>query len=85
MSFGKYTYGKPNILWKSNNSKLVVENFCSIANNCNIYLGGNHRTDWVSTYPFGHIHKNIIRGEPNVGLVLDGLASPFIRSYKESL
>tara|TARA_B100000401_G_scaffold438442_1_gene387170 strand:- start:13784 stop:14305 length:522 start_codon:yes stop_codon:yes gene_type:complete len=59
MSFGKYTYGKPNIIWKSNNSKLVVGNFCSIANNCNIYLGGNHRTDWVSTYPFGHIHKNI--------------------------
>lgn len=38
MSFGKYTYGKPNIIWKSNNSKLVVGNFCSIANNCNIYV-----------------------------------------------
>ena len=24
-----------------------------------MYLGGNHRTDWVTTYPFGHIHKNI--------------------------
>ena len=22
-------------------------------------MGGNHRTDWVTTYPFGHIHNNI--------------------------
>lgn len=24
-----------------------------------IYLGGNHSTDWVTTYPFGHINQNI--------------------------
>jgi acetyltransferase-like isoleucine patch superfamily enzyme len=59
MSFGKYTYGNPNIYWKNHNAKLVVGNFCSIAGNVNIYLGGNHRTDWVTTYPFGHIHQNI--------------------------
>ena len=22
-------------------------------------LGGNHRVDWVTTYPFGHIQTNI--------------------------
>lgn len=59
MSFGKYTYGKPQIFWANNNSKLVVGNFCSIAENVTIYLGGNHRTDWVTTYPFGHINQNI--------------------------
>ena len=58
MSFGKYTYGTPNIVWANNNAKLVVGNFCSIASNVTIYLGGNHRTDWVTTYPFGHIHQN---------------------------
>jgi acetyltransferase-like isoleucine patch superfamily enzyme len=58
MSFGKYTYGKPNIHWENNAAKLIIGNFCSIAGNVNIYLGGNHRTDWVTTYPFGHIHKN---------------------------
>jgi len=58
MSFGKYTYGTPNILWSNPNAKLVVGNFCSIAANVNIYLGGNHRTDWVTTYPFGHHYKN---------------------------
>jgi acetyltransferase-like isoleucine patch superfamily enzyme len=65
MSYGKYTYGTPIIHWGSNNAKLVVGNFCSIAANVNIYLGGNHRTDWVTTYPFGHIHQkkfNIFNG-----------------------
>ena len=58
MSFGKYTYGSPTLLWINENANLVVGNFCSIAGNVNIYLGGNHRTDWVTTYPFGHIHQN---------------------------
>jgi acetyltransferase-like isoleucine patch superfamily enzyme len=52
MSFGKYTYGKPNTKW-GGNSKLIVGKFCSIANNVTIYLGGNHKTDWITTYPFG--------------------------------
>jgi len=60
MSFGKYTYGSPKILWGNHNSgTLVVGNFCSIASNVTIYLGGNHRVDRVTTYPFGHIHQNI--------------------------
>ena len=59
MSYGKHTYGVPNILWQNNDAKLIVGNFCSIAANVNIYLGGNHRTDWVTTYPFGHIHQDI--------------------------
>jgi len=57
MSFGKYTYGKPIINW-GKDAKLIVGKFCSIGNNVNIYLGGNHRSDWVTTYPFGHIHKD---------------------------
>jgi acetyltransferase-like isoleucine patch superfamily enzyme len=59
MSFGKYTYGQPIIYWQNNNAKLIVGNFCSIAANVTVYLGGNHRKDWVTTYPFGHIYQNI--------------------------
>ncbi len=59
MTFGKHTYGNPSIHYYNQNAKLVIGNFCSIANNVNIYLGGNHRTDWVSTYPFGHINTHI--------------------------
>ena len=42
-----------------NNATLRVGNFCSIAKDVTIFLGGNHRTDWVTTYPFGHIHKEL--------------------------
>jgi acetyltransferase-like isoleucine patch superfamily enzyme len=66
MSFGKYTYGKPNILWGNDNAKLVVGNFCSIAG-VTIYLGGNHRTDWVTTYPFGHIHRDMFNSFNGAG------------------
>ena len=57
MSFGKYTYGNPKVHW-GGNTKLIVGKFCSIADNINIYLGGNHNTNWVTTYPFGHIYQN---------------------------
>lgn len=66
-TYGKYTYGTPNIHSWNEGTKLVVGNFCSIASNCNIYLGGNHRTDWVTTYPFGHIHKNIFNNFNGIG------------------
>ena len=67
MSFGKYSYGKPSIIWSNNNAKLTVGNFCSIAQNVKIYLGGNHRIDWVTTYPFGHIYKNIFNKFNGIG------------------
>lgn len=59
MSFGKHTYGVPTILWGNENAKLVVGNYCSIASGVKIYLGGSHRIDWVTTYPFGTIHQHI--------------------------
>jgi len=60
MSFGKYTYGSPNIHFQVHDSKLVVGNFCSIAKNVNIYLGNGqgHDMTFVSTYPFGYIYQN---------------------------
>ncbi len=67
MSFGKYTYGKPNVLWENKDAKLSIGKFCSIANNVNIYLGGNHRADWVTTYPFGHIYTNAFNQFNGVG------------------
>jgi len=58
-SIGKYTYGNPKVLWENSKSKLDIGKFCSIAEDVTIYLGGNHRTDWITTYPFGHIHQDI--------------------------
>lgn len=32
-----------------------------------IYLDANHRTDWVTTYPFGHINQNIFNSFNGIG------------------
>ena len=69
MSYCRGTYGNENIQTHSwgEGSKLVVGNFCSIASNVNIYLGGNHRIDWVTTFPFGHIHHQTFNKFNGVG------------------
>lgn len=49
---GLYTYGIPSIYHWGERSCLTIGNFCSIANDVSIFLGGNHRIDWISTFPF---------------------------------
>jgi acetyltransferase-like isoleucine patch superfamily enzyme len=57
---GKHTYGHNHIeIIRPEKYKVVIGNFCSIASNCKIYLNANHRKDWVTTFPFGHIHNEI--------------------------
>ncbi len=36
----------------SEGSTLRIGAYCSIASNVQIFLGGLHRTDWISTFPF---------------------------------
>lgn len=68
MNIGKYTYGHWNtILHFADDARFTCGKFCSLANNLNIYLGGNHRTDWISTFPFGHIYQDIFDGWDGVG------------------
>lgn len=55
LTVGKHTYGHENInirKWTPYDGNLIIGNFCSIAAGVTVQLGGNHRTDWVSTYPF---------------------------------
>jgi len=47
---GEYTYGVPNVIFP--HGKLKIGKFCSIAWNVTIFLGGNHRSDWIASYPF---------------------------------
>jgi acetyltransferase-like isoleucine patch superfamily enzyme len=49
---GEYTYGKPEVLHWGEDANLQIGKFCSIADHVTIFLGGNHRTDWITTYPF---------------------------------
>ena len=66
---GKYTYGAEDIkiLDFTNKHKVVIGNFCSIASYVRIYLDANHRTDWITTYPFGHINKKEFNNFNGVG------------------
>lgn len=60
MKVDKYTYGHGNIqiIGGDHTVDIFIGKFCSIAENITIFLGANHRTDWFTTYPFGHIHTN---------------------------
>ena len=49
---GDYSYGAPIIRWWGEEAKLQIGRYCSFAANVKIYLGGNHRHDWITTYPF---------------------------------
>jgi acetyltransferase-like isoleucine patch superfamily enzyme len=49
---GEGTYGKPHIYDWSEGSKLIIGKYTAIADEVTIILGGNHRMDWVSMYPF---------------------------------
>jgi len=51
--WGTGTYGIPNLLlFGGDTGKLAVGSYCSISRGVEIILAGEHRTDWVSTYPF---------------------------------
>lgn len=52
VSFGDYTYGIPRIQWLMPGSKVIIGKFCSIAPEVELFVGGNHRPDYVTTYPF---------------------------------
>ena len=54
---GEFTYGTPIIAKWVNSAKLKIGKFCSIAPQVNIMLGGNHRPDWVTTYPFSDFRQ----------------------------
>lgn len=56
-SYGKYTYGI--ITPHTDGAECKVGKFCSIGGNVHVFLGGNHRMDRVTTFPFGHIHQHI--------------------------
>lgn len=72
---GKWTYGTPLVQEWGEGSTLKLGSFCSIADEVTILLGGEHRTDWVTTYPFSAIIKeaaNIVGHPRTKGDVLIG-------------
>ncbi|MEM9574934.1 MAG: CatB-related O-acetyltransferase, partial [Pseudomonadota bacterium] len=48
-------------------SSLEIGSFCSIAENVQIFLGGNHRVDWGTTFPFGHVFEQKLGSKKTPG------------------
>jgi len=64
---GDHSYGAPRVHTWGVDGKLEIGKFCSIAGNVSVMLGGNHRVDWVTTYPFSAIWRSArhIEGHPS--------------------
>ena len=53
MQIGRHTYvdgDQIELLWVQ--ADLAIGAFTSIARGLKVFLGGDHRTDWISTFPF---------------------------------
>lgn len=48
---GRFTYGNPQCLLWDESERITIGQFCSIAVDVTIFGGGEHRTDWVTTFP----------------------------------
>ncbi len=56
-SIGNFSYGAPTIIGWEKQTTLRIGNFCSISKGVIILLGGEHRIDWITTYPFSDLFK----------------------------
>lgn len=65
---GHGTYGLPIVLdWKEGTT-LEIGAYCSISRNVQIFLGGNHRTNWVSSFPFPKFYPELAGLIPSFGV-----------------
>jgi acetyltransferase-like isoleucine patch superfamily enzyme len=53
VSMGRQTYGLPEVLTFGGDTKtcLRIGNYVSIGHDVQFLLGGNHRVDWITTFP----------------------------------
>lgn len=51
-AIGRGTYGNPKIHSWGEGTHLEIGAYTSIADGVQIFLGGEHRVDWITTYPF---------------------------------
>lgn len=54
---GDYTYGRPRVFFLKPPFRLIIGPYCSIASEVDIIFAGDHRSDYVSTYPFYGLPK----------------------------
>jgi acetyltransferase-like isoleucine patch superfamily enzyme len=52
LSYGPYTYGNPTVhVFPGDTGTIAVGKFTSIGPGVELFVGGEHRTDWVTTFP----------------------------------
>jgi chloramphenicol O-acetyltransferase type B len=51
-TIGNASYGMPTVHSNHGGTSLKIGSYCSIASNVQIFLGGQHCINWVSSYPF---------------------------------
>lgn len=63
---GEFSYCNGDIEVFGDGTKLTIGKFCSIAWGTTIILGGEHRVDWCTTYPFNEVIEEFsyIKGHP---------------------
>lgn len=61
LEMGRWSYGRPRVhVYEGDTNRVVIGSFCSIARDCEFMVGGNHRSDWVTTWPM----KEVFGGAP---------------------
>lgn len=69
LTVGRFTYGYKGIeaqQWNEG-ANVTIGAFCSIALGLKLILGGNHRSDWVTTFPFGHVFQKDLGDHDIIG------------------
>lgn len=69
VAVGDYTYGHDSVtyhVWDAS-TNVSIGKYCSISSDVHFILGGNHRPDWASMYPFGHWSQDTFGSEQFTG------------------
>ena len=66
---GRFSYGfeKAWIRQWGEGASLEAGAFCSFGRGLNVFLGGDHRLDWSTTFPFGHVFSEQLGVQGIVG------------------
>lgn len=67
IEMGEGSYGTPRVFSWGEGAALKIGKYCSIGGDVKIFLGGEHRHDWVTTYPFSFFWPEMtggIQGHP---------------------
>ena len=67
ITYGKGSYGEVQVCGWGEDAKVIIGKYCSIAAGVIVLTGGEHRVDWVTTYPFNYLWHEVaghIQGHP---------------------